>query len=274
MKNPFIKISLTLFAALALCACIDKREAQSSTTPAASAPQSVSLFNGKTLDGWYTYLKTKGKNNDPEKVFSVQDGLIRISGLEFGCITTDEEFENYKITLEYKWGETTCPPREAKARDSGLLLNSVGKDGAKGGVWMYSLEYNIIEGGTGDFITVGDNSENFFLTVPVAKEMDGKNYNYDPNGELVNVYKGRVNRLGKDPHWQDIKGFRGKNDIEKPHGEWNKVECVVKGGSFKSYLNGVLVNEAVNCKPQKGRIQLQSEGAEIFYRNIFIEKLN
>lgn len=64
--------------------------------------KTVKLFNGENLDGWYTYIKGRGKNSDPKKVFTVSDGMVRISGEEFGCITTENEYENYKISLEYK----------------------------------------------------------------------------------------------------------------------------------------------------------------------------
>src|SRR4051812_8653809 len=37
------------------------------------------LFNGRTLDGWYTWTK-EHRYDDPAHVFSVQDGLLRISG--------------------------------------------------------------------------------------------------------------------------------------------------------------------------------------------------
>ena len=94
----------------------------------------IQLFNGENLNGWYTFLKGKGKNSDPDKVFTVKNGNIVISGEEFGCITTDEEFENYKTcTVEFKWGERTFAPRADRARDSGILLHSVGEDGASGG---------------------------------------------------------------------------------------------------------------------------------------------
>src|SRR5262249_53329745 len=45
----------------------------------------IPLFNGKDLTGFYTYLRGLGKNNDPDKVFTVQDGAIRVSGQTFGC---------------------------------------------------------------------------------------------------------------------------------------------------------------------------------------------
>jgi len=33
----------------------------------------IRLFNGRNLEGFDTFLKTKGLNNDPDKVFQVQD---------------------------------------------------------------------------------------------------------------------------------------------------------------------------------------------------------
>ena len=233
----------------------------------------VQLFNGRNLDGWYTFIKGKGKNNDPEKVFTVQNGMIRISGEEFGCITTNDEFENYKLIVEFKWGDLTYSPRADKARDSGLLLHSVGEDGASSQTWMYSIECQIIEGGTGDFIVVGDGSKNFSLTCPVAAEKQEGSYLFQPSGNTVTINNGRINWFGRDPEWKDTKGFRGAKDIEKPVGKWNKIECIVKGKEISIFLNGTLVNQAVDVLPQKGRIQIQSEGAEIFFKRVSVNSL-
>src|SRR3990172_6750801 len=79
---------------------------------------SLKLFNGKNLDGWYTFLKGRGRNSDPNKVFTVINGLLRVSGEEYGCITTNEEIKNYKILIKLKGGKITHPPRVDKARDS------------------------------------------------------------------------------------------------------------------------------------------------------------
>ena len=233
----------------------------------------LKLFNGKSLDGWYTFIKDKGRNNDPNKVFTVQNGLIRISGEEFGCITTNEEYENYKLLVEFRWGEITYAPRVDKARDSGVLLHSVGEDGGSSGIWMHSIECQIIEGGTGDFIVVGDGSKNFSLTSPVAPEKQGSSHVYQLNGNRATINGGRINWFGRDPEWKDIKGFRGAKDVEKPVGKWNKLECIVKGKEIFIYLNGTLVNHAIEVLPQKGRIQIQSEGAEIFFKRIEITSL-
>lgn len=230
--------------------------------------KAIPLFNGKNLEGWYTFLKERGRNIDPKKVFTVNDGLIRISGEEWGCITTNKEYENYKLVVEFKWGGQTFAPRLDKARDSGVLLHSKGMDGGSSGTWMHSIECQIIEGGTGDFIVVGDGSEQFALTSPVAFEKQGGAYVFQPGGDPVTIHSGRINWFGRDANWQDAKGFRGEKDIEKPVGEWNRIDCIVEGGEFSIYLNGKLVNHAIHVKPTKGRIQIQSEGAEIFVRKI------
>ena len=232
--------------------------------------KTVQLFNGKNFDGWYTFIKDKGKNVDPNKVFTVKDGLIVISGEEFGCITSNKEFENYKLIVEYKWGQRTFGKRVDKARDSGVLLHSTGEDGGYSGTWMHSIECQLIEGGTGDMLVVGDGSDKFFVTCPVSPEKQGGSYVFQPSGNPVTINGGRINWYGRDPQWKDMKGFRGANDLEKPVGEWNKIECIAKGKEIYVYLNGTLVNHAINVQPQKGRIQIQSEGAEIFIKKVEI----
>jgi hypothetical protein len=226
------------------------------------------LFNGENLDGWYTFLKERGKNTDPKQVFTVKDEIIHISGEEWGCITTEEEFEDYKLVVEFKWGGETHEPRLEKARDSGVLLHSQGKDGNYSGTWMNSIECQIIEGGTGDFIVVGDGTDRFSITCPVAPEKVAGAHVYQPDGDPVTLNRGRVNWFGRDPDWKDVIDFRGANDVEKPVGEWNTLECHVLNGEITVYLNGILVNRALHVQPKKGRIQIQSEGAEILVRRV------
>lgn len=233
----------------------------------------IHLFNGRNLDGWYTFIKDRGRDNDPQKVFTVKNGIINISGEELGCITTNKEYSNYKLVVEYKWGNKTYGSRFGKARDNGVLFHSKGKDGGYEGIWMHSIECNVIEGGTGDFIVVGDQSNNFLLTCPVAPEKQGTSYIYQAGGDPVTVNSGRINWIGRDPNWKDVKGFRGKNDVEHPVGEWNRLECIARGSEIFIYLNGTLVNHAIHSKPSEGQIQIQSEGAEIFYRRVDLTPL-
>lgn len=235
--------------------------------------KSTKLCNGRNFDGWYIFLKDRGRNNDPKKVFTVQDGLIRISGEEWGCITTNKEYENYTLSVEFKWGEQTFGERATKARDNGILLHSTGEDGAYSGIWMHSIECQLIEGGSGDFLVVGDGSDKFALTATVAPEKQGTAYVFQPGGQPATIHGGRINWYGRDPGWKDELGFRGAKDVEKPVGEWNLIECVAAGGAISIYLNGTLVNQASDVKPQKGKIQIQSEGAEMFVRKVELTPL-
>ena len=56
--------------------------------------------------------------------------------------------------------------------------------------------------------------------------------------------------------------------MEKPHGQWNLLELVAQGGQIKHYVNGKLVNQASEASPSSGKILLQSEGAEVFFRKM------
>ncbi|MEC3878536.1 3-keto-disaccharide hydrolase [Parapedobacter sp. 10938] len=230
--------------------------------------QAVALFNGKNLDGWYTFLQGRGVNKDPKRVFTVRNNQIHISGKEWGAITTNEEYENYRLVVEFRWGKKTYGTRKHRARDSGILFHCVGEDGGYKGIWMNSIECNIIEGGVGDFIVVGDGSDHFAITSPVAKERHGATPVYQKGGEWVEINGGRINWFGRDPQWKDTLGFRGAQDIDYPDGQWNEIECIVKGDTIDIYVNNVLVNQAINVRPSKGKIQIQSEGAALFIRKI------
>lgn len=222
----------------------------------------IHLFNGKDLSSFYTFLQGRGRDVDPQNVCTVQDGMIRISGEEFGGLVTRDNFENYHLIAEFKWGEKTFPPRVESARDSGLVIHSQGDDGAFGGVWMFGIELQMIEGGTGDFIVVGDGRKEFMLTSPVGP--DGHIFN--EQGTPTTIHGGRIDWWGRDPGWKDVKGFRGPQDLEKPLGQWNRYECIADGQTITVLLNGVLVNRCLDVQPRKGKIQIQSEGAEVFFR--------
>lgn len=270
------KLFISLLLAVSLMSITDigfARQPEPSSDKKDPQKSKIQLFNGKDLSGWYTFVKGKGKNVDPNKVFTVQNGLIRISGEEFGCITTDREFDNYKLVVEFKWGEITYPPRVDKARDSGVLLHSTGADGGYAGIWMHSIECQVIEGGTGDLLVVGDGTPEFYLTCPVEPEKQSGSHVYRPGGNPVTIYEGRINWFGRDPEWKDVRGFRGAKEVEKPLGKWNRIECIVTGREITIYVNGTLVNHAIDVKPQKGKIQIQSEGAEIFFRRIQLTQL-
>lgn len=271
MKKTFLLLVVTAL----VCALSQVNLTWADDPVPQTVAEKIELFNGKDLTNWYIFMKGEKINEDTKKVFTVSDGMIHISGNGFGCITTNEAFQNYRIIVEFKWGEKTWGSRLDRARDSGLLLHSVGKDGAFGGVWMYSLEANIIEGGVGDFIVVGDGSDQYAITCKVAPEKSKKNaWIGQKNGQPVTIHSGRIDWFHRDPDWEDTINFRGKNEIEKPHGQWNKLEVVAKDDQLDVYLNDILVNQAFEVKPAGGRIQIQTELAEIFVRRVTLLPLS
>lgn len=264
MRKCFLAgLFMVVPAALLLCSTEQQASAD-------AVKEKIILFNGKDMTNFYTYLKGIGKNKDPKKVFSVQDNMIHVSGEVFGCFTTEKEYENYHLVVEFKWGEKTFAPREKGARDSGILLHCVGEDGAAGGSWMESIECQMIEGGTGDFILVGGKGKPK-LTAKVEKR--GKEWFYNPKGEAKEFTGGRINWFARDPNWKDVKGFRGEKDVEHPAGEWNKLECICTGDRITNILNGQVVNEGTNSSHTRGKILFQSEGAEVFFRTIELHPL-
>lgn len=262
MKISFSVRQLFLPLLVCLLAACQTQEKSSENTG------TITLFNGKNLDGWYKYLKSTGKDNDPKNVFTVANGEIFITGEDYGCITTNEEYENYRLVVDFKWGEKTYEPRVDRARDNGVLIHSQGEDGAFSESWMYSIECQIIEGGTGDFLVVGDGSDKFALTSLVADPNKTGAKLYQSGGKPATINMGRIDWFARSTAWRDTVDFRGKHDIEKPVGEWNTMEVVAFGDKVDIYLNGQLVNQAYDVRPSKGRIQIQSEGAEMYVRKV------
>src|SRR4051794_14980648 len=84
-----------------------------SAVPARGDDRAIELFNGKDLSGWYTFITHKDgadARTDPKGIFKVEDGVIHVSGEEFGCLITEKEFENYRLIVEFKWGTKKWPP--------------------------------------------------------------------------------------------------------------------------------------------------------------------
>ena len=242
----------------------EAQEARRVTTP-------LVLFEGKGLDHFYTYLKSS-KYTDPKGVFQIVDGAIRISGEEWGALTTRDAFRDYHLVVEWRWGGATYEPRKQKARDSGILVHGVGADGAAGECWLESIEHQIIEGGCGDIILVAGASRPA-LSVKTRVGPDGQLY-WDPNGAEVRRNEGRFNWFGRDVEWKDALGFRGRQDVEKPVRQWNRSEVICDGASIINVVNGTVVNYGTNSTHSAGKIQIQSEGAEIIVRRVELKPVD
>jgi len=276
MKQTRILV-LTSALIVTLAGCAGPSSHSAATGKARSG--TIRLFNGRDLANFYTFLKDH-RYEDPLHVFTVvqEDGrpAIRISGEEFGGLTTRDEFENYHLVVEFKWGTKTWAQRFNKAMDSGILLHCTGPDGNYAGFWMASVECQIIEGGCGDFLMLeGKDAQGqpILSSLTVECEKRGKEFYFQPGAPLHTMGSGRFDWWGRDPQWQDVKGFRGARDVESPAGQWTRIEVICNGGNITNLVNGRVVNVATNSRLRKGKLLLQSEGAEIFYRRIELTPL-
>jgi putative membrane-bound dehydrogenase-like protein len=199
-----------------------------------------------------------------------KDGTFNISGRGYGYVATKENYRDYHLVIEFKWGTKTWGVREKKAKDNGILLHAYGPHGAYGDTWMASIEAQIIEGGVGDILVLSPKlADGTELTTSLSAEfaLDRDKEKIWKKGEpRQTVTKGRINWRGRDEDWSDTVGFRGKNDVESPSGEWNRLEVIAKGDTLQYFVNGALINEAFDCKPAEGKILLQTEGAEMIVR--------
>ena len=246
----------------------------------------VILFDGKDLALWDTYigpgldpqgkhrsdLPAPGLNQDPYKVFTVvnEDGkpAIRISGERFGGLSTKAEFSNYHLTFRFKWGKLKWSPKDKAKMDSGVLYHAVGPHGVDWGFWMRSQEFQIQEGDCGDYWGLDGAS----FDIPASKNNKGE-YQYDPKATPLTFN----NDLVTGRHC--IKGA----DNELPSGQWNTAELYCHGDTAVHIVNGrtnmILyrsrhIKNGIETPLTRGKIQIQSEGAEIFYRDILLTPID
>lgn len=199
---------------------------------------------------------------DPLNVYTTEeiDGevVLNVSGQVFAGLTSLEEYENYQVSLEYRWGEKKWEPRLQAKRDSGLLLHCVGKHGSFWDVWMSCLECQVQEGDTGDFIPLAGTGADVR-----CREREGNGPRiYDPTAPLI----ANPGYISHGP------------STENPHGEWNTVEAYTVGDRMAFVVNGtpnqVLFRTRYQGKPlTRGKIQIQSEAAEVQYRRVKIRPI-
>jgi hypothetical protein len=254
--SAFVGASLCLFAGASNLAMAD----ESTWKP---------LFNGKNLSGWSTQYASKTGEQAPGAAtfFRVENGAIHVyptqaAGSEQpnAYLLSNAEHKDYKLSLEYRWGDKKFAPRANLQRDAGLLYHVHRQ---RSGDWPASIESQIQEGDVGDLWAVSARASSFID--PRSKrfallENGGVPVTIGNDGTFERVRHGRVN--------------------EYPG--WNTLEIVVKGDRALHIVNGVPNLRVQDMKSwdgsqwvklDKGRIALQAEAAEIFYRNIRIRPL-
>ncbi|WP_298502947.1 DUF1080 domain-containing protein [uncultured Maribacter sp.] len=248
------------------------------------------------LNNWDTYLSYKhqpgydgsvpkndkgediepiGLNDTLYNVFTTfqegEDVLIRNTGEYYGCLITKKEYENYHFQLKYKWGDKKWAYRKNLLKDSGILYHSVGPMAVEyWRSWMLSQEFQIMEGHTGDFWSQANSAIDIRAYKPesVLDPMAHESQDFITLS-MNSPYRNYCLRSG---------------NYEKPHDEWNTLDLycfedkslhVVNGEIVMILKNSRYIDEQNQDVPlTKGKIQLQSEAAEIFFKDIKIRKID
>ncbi|MFI5454539.1 MAG: DUF1080 domain-containing protein [Isosphaerales bacterium] len=238
-------------------------------------PQWTSLFNGRDLTGWYTFLQKHGKNRDPDRVIAIEDGAIHLykeaaeaSHVVMGYIATEKEYGDYHLRLQYRWGTKKFQPRFALKRDAGLYYHILGPDA----VWPRSLQFQIQQGDVGDLLTLYGFAVDTWID-PKTRGAQEATYQDPKQGGQSRVLGGRG--IGYQ------KRMPGEFEVDG----WNTIEVIARGDTTVHILNGHVVNQARNvrfddpAKPgsprpiTRGRIALEIEAAEMYFRNVELRPL-
>jgi alpha-L-fucosidase len=227
------------------------------------------IFNGKDYAGWYTYVKDGKKNDDPRRIFQVNDGLMHFykdakegEPMPFGYAATEQEFGDCRIRLQYRWGTKRFAPRDKQRRDSGLLYFVTGADQ----IWPASVECQIQENDVGDAYAIGTTVS---ATVDPATAKQKQPTYKDGGTEFTTKSDyGRVVR----------------SEMLEKADDWNTVEVELRGDTATHIVNGKVnlrLAKIVTGDPKqsehrplsRGRILLQAEGAEVMFRNIEVQPI-
>lgn len=193
---------------------------------------------------------------DPLGIYKIQKDdsgalIMKISGEVYAGLTSTKSYENYHFTMLFKWGEKKWAPRLDAKRDNGLLYHCHGEHGSFWNVWKSSLELQVQETDFGDLYTLAGTE----ALVPITENR------WDPKSETIS------------------KKAKRSIDAESPHGEWTRVDLYVIGDKAIHVVNGEVVLALTEAKDKNGnkltsgQIQIQSEGAEGYVKEMFIRPL-
>jgi hypothetical protein len=194
------------------------------------------LFNGRDFTGWMPMEGDAG-------TWSVRDGMIICSGHPNGLMRSDRQYENFVVQLEWMHIEP--------GGNSGFYIWT--DSPPAGGGLPKGIEVQILEL---DWVKL--NTREGSPPPPIAYV----------HGELI-----PVNGMKFVP--DTPRGVRSMSieNRAKGRGEWNSYTVVAIDGVVKLAVNGKFVNGLSRASQKKGYLGLQSEGAEIHFRNIRIMEL-
>jgi hypothetical protein len=248
------------------------------------------LFDGRSLSDWTPWVgyadpaityhaspdtRPIGTNRDTRGDFAVRqvDGApaIWVKGQTWGSLVHKADLANYHLRLQYKWGKQTWAPRETQPPNNGLLYHTHGAPGEVFGTWRPSVEFEIMQGSTGMAVMVGTRTR-ARIDVSFDPSLIAPHLRYRAGGRTVDMINGTAT-------WN----VEAAADAERPPGEWNTLDLYVVGNRAVHVVNGVPVAELrdiATIAPDgtrrpltHGHIQLQSEGAETWFRDISVEPI-
>lgn len=252
--------------------------------------KAVALFDGRSLNGWTPWLgyadpsvtyqpsppmKPVGVSRSANGDFAVRsaDGApaLWVKGQTWGSLVHKADLRDYHLRLQFKWGAKTWAPRETQPRNNGLLYHTHGVPGEVFGTWRPSAEFEIMTGSTGMIVAVGGKLRGH-TDVAFDPSIIAPHLRFRLGGREVDIVNGT-------PTWN----VEAATDAERPVGEWNTLDLYVVGDRAVHVVNGVPVAEVrdlatidangVRHPLTHGRIQLQSEGAETWFRQITVEPI-
>jgi len=204
---------------------------------AAELPQFRKLFNGKDLSGWVNV-------NTAKDTWSVRDGLLVCTGHPIGVMRTEKQYENFILHIEWRHMEP--------GGNSGVFGWSTGTV-PEGKRLPKGLEVQMLELDWPKLHKRPDGS-----LPPVAYV----------HGELFGA--GGLTATPDNPRGNRSKSLENRC---KGKGQWNVYDVVFVDGTVKLSVNGKFVNGLSKASVKKGYLCLESEGAEIHFRNIWIMEL-
>jgi len=234
----------------------------------------LASYNGSIpLNDHGDTIQPIGYNKNTNNVFSVikdnNELALKVSGEYYGCVFTKKSYRNFRLKLKVKFGTKKWEARAGKLMDAGLLYDSQGPCGADyWRSWMLSQEFQLMEGHFGDYWNIANSAIDIRAFLPEGT-MPAAAGNQQP---FLSVGTGTKQT-----------GYCMRTaDYSTPNG-WTEVELVCYEGKSLHIVNGHVVmvlansryNENGTDKPLvEGKIQLQSEGCEVYYKDIKIKEID